>query len=80
MGTAEENKAVIHGNISYFGTYSFDPADGTVTLHVERSSSPNWIGTDQKRVITSLTGTELKWHNPAASTGGTADSVFKRGK
>ena len=77
-GTMEENKAVVQGNISYFGTYSVDEAEGTLTFHVERSSFPNWTGTDQKRLITSLTAQELKYTNPAASFGGTAELVWKR--
>jgi hypothetical protein len=80
MGTPEENKAILHGSLLLFGTYSLDEADGTLTLHMERSSFPNWNGTDQKRVITSLTANELKWHNPAASVGGTTETVWKRGK
>jgi len=79
-GTPEENKAIIHGSLSFFGTYSLDEADGTLTLHVERGSFPNWNGTDQKRMITSLTANELKWHNPGASAGGTTETVWKRGK
>jgi hypothetical protein len=78
MGTADENKAVVQGSIAYFGTYSLNEADGTLTLHIERSSFPNWDGTDQQRLIASLTATELKYTNPAASTGGTAELGWKR--
>src|SRR5262249_33313001 len=73
MGTADENKAVLQGSIAYFGTYSVNESDGTLTLHIERSSFPNWSGTDQKRLISTLTASELKYTNPAASVGGTAE-------
>src|SRR5262249_49722234 len=59
-GTADENKAAVQGSISYFGTYSVNEAEGTLTFHVERCSYPNWNGTDQLRLITSLTAQEFK--------------------
>jgi len=77
---ADENKAAVQGNIAYFGTYSVNEADGTLTLHVTRSSYPNWTGTDQLRQVTSLTAQELKYTNPSASFGGTAELVWKRVK
>jgi hypothetical protein len=79
-GTADENKAVVQGRISYFGTYSVNQADGTLMLHVERSSFPNWNGTDQQRLITSLSAQELKYTNPTASIGATAELTWKRMK
>ena len=79
-GTADENKAVAQGSIAYFGTYSVNEADGTLTFHIARSSFPNWTGTDQPRLITSLTAQELKYTNPSASIGGTAELVWKRVK
>jgi hypothetical protein len=79
-GTPDENKAVMQGSISYFGMYSVDEADGIVTLHIERCSFPNWTGTDQKRLIVSLTTEELKYKNPAASVGGTAELTWRRVK
>jgi hypothetical protein len=79
-GTPDENKAIVQGSIAYFGTYSVSEADDTVTLHIERSSFPNWNGTDQKRLIISLTPNEFKYTNPAASVGGTAELAWKRVK
>ena len=79
-GTADENKAIVQGSNAYFGTYSLNEADGTLTLHIERASFPNWAGTDQQRLIISLTATELKYTNPAASVGGTAELGWKRVK
>jgi hypothetical protein len=79
-GTADEIKAAAQGNIAYFGTYSVNEADGTLTFHITRCSYPNWKGTDQPRLITSLTAQELKYTNPSASVGGTAELVWKRVK
>ena len=65
-GTADENKAVVQGSIATFGTYSV--AGKELSLKIEQSTFPNWIGADQKRTI-AITGDELKWHNPAGSGG-----------
>jgi hypothetical protein len=66
--TAEENKAVVQGNISYFGTYTVDEAAKILIFHIESCSFPNWNGTDQKRSFRyhrGRTGVErccwLKW-------------------
>jgi Lipocalin-like domain len=79
-GSSDENKSIVQGSIAYFGTYTLDPADGTLTLHIDRSSFPNWNGTDIKRMITSLTTQELKYTNPAASVGGSAELAWKKVK
>jgi hypothetical protein len=79
-GTAEENKAVVQGSITYFGTYSVNEGVGALTLHIERSSFPNWNGIDQKRIIASLNAEELQYTNPTASVGGTAILAWKRAK
>jgi lipocalin-like protein len=74
-GTADENKAVVQGSIATFGTYSV--AGKELSLKIEHSTFPNWIGADQKRTI-AITGDELKWHNPAGSGGGVVELVLKR--
>ena len=38
--------------IGYFGTYSVNEADKSVTLSIERSTFPNWDGTDRKLLLT----------------------------
>ena len=81
-GTPEENKAVVHGTLCYFGTYSVIDADRTLNIHIESSSYPNWSGTNQNRFL-ALTGDEMNWTNPTASTGGpgfTGHTVWKRAK
>jgi hypothetical protein len=80
QGTSEENKAVVQGSIAYFGTYTVDEASKIITARIEGSTYPNFVGTDQKRLITSLTEDELKFINPAASAGGKLQLVWKRAK
>ena len=80
--TPAEIKTVVQGILCYFGTYSVSDADRSLNIHIERSSFPNWKGTDQKRFLT-LTEDEMKWINPTASTGGpgfTGHTVWKRVK
>ncbi len=43
--TPEENKAVAHGILCHFGTYTVNEADKTFTFKIERSSNPNQNGT-----------------------------------
>jgi hypothetical protein len=65
-GTADENKAVVSGSNAFFGTYTLNEGDKTLTMRVEGATYPNLEGTTQKRTITSLTaGDELTWTNPA---------------
>jgi len=80
QGTPEENKAVVQGSIAYFGTYSVNEGDKVITAQIEGSTFANLIGTDQKRLVTSLTADELKFINPAPSVGGTLELVWKRAK
>jgi hypothetical protein len=79
-GTADENKAIMAGFVGNFGTYTVNETDKTVTTRVEGGAFPNLIGVDQKRIILSLTADELKYANPATSTGMTAESIWKRVK
>ena len=78
--TPEEAKAIVSGAIGLAGTYTVDEASKTITLRVEGSSFPNQIGSDQKRVITSLTADELKFQNTTAITGGAIYYVLRRAK
>jgi len=79
-GTAEENRAILGGLVASFGTYTVNEAEKTVVTHVDGGAFPNLIGVDQKRMILSLTADELKYTNPATSTGTTAESIWKRVK
>lgn len=78
--TPEEAKAVVAGSIAYFGRYSIDEANKIVTVDLQGSTFPNQVGgtTDNKRVITSLTASELRFTNPASASGATIEVVLKR--
>jgi Lipocalin-like domain len=80
QGTAAENKAVMVGFVGNFGTYTVNEADKTITTHVEGGAFPNLVGADQKRIIVTLTADDLKYTNPATSTGMTAEATWKRVK
>jgi hypothetical protein len=77
--TPEENKAIVQGSLTHFGTLSVNAADKTFTFKIETATFPNWDGTEQKRPFT-VTGDELQYTVAAASGGGTATVVWKRAK
>jgi lipocalin-like protein len=79
-GTAEENKAILKGAVGSFGTYTVNEAEKTVVTTVEGSVFPNLVGVAQQRKIVTLNATELKYVNPATSTGTIAEAVWKRAK
>jgi hypothetical protein len=78
--TPEEGKAIVGGSISYFGTYTVDEGAKVITLRLDASSYPNLLGIDNKRSIISLTADELKYGNPAPTTGGKIEYAFTRAK
>ncbi len=52
-------------SISYFGTYTVDDADGSMTMHIDASSRAGAAGRDEKRLVT-LSGDELIVENREA--------------
>lgn len=80
-GTAEEYKTISHGVVAYFGTYTVNDGTHILTLHIERSSFPNWEGTDQRRKF-EFVGDELRY-TAESSTANAAEAavlVWKRTK
>ena len=76
--TAEEAAAIIGGSIAYFGTYSVDEAEKSLSVTLDGSTFPNLLGGPaQKRLITSLAN-ELKFANPRTPSGMTLQTVWKR--
>jgi Lipocalin-like domain len=81
QGTPDENKAVVQGSVSSFGTYSVNDADKTLTLQYEASSFPNLAGTQSTWSVT-IAGAEVKFSTTTstAGTGAGLDVVYKRAK
>jgi len=75
--TPEESQKIVHGSIAYFGSYTTNAADKSVTVNIEGATFPNWVGTSQKRSYV-ITGDEMKLFNPTASGGGSATVLMKR--
>ena len=80
-GTAEENKAVVVGSISLFGTYTVDETARAIIYKVESSTFPNWVGQEQVRPIDSITADELRHSNAGGSIAGAKTvNIWKRAK
>ena len=77
--TAEEAAAIVAGSIAYFGTYSVDEGERSLSVTLDGSTFPNILaGSVQKRLITSLDTNELKFANPRTPSGMTLQTVWKR--
>ena len=77
--TAEEAVAIVAGSIAYFGTYSVDEGERSLSVTLDGSTFPNILaGSVQKRLITSLDTNELKFANPRTPSGMTLQTVWKR--
>ena len=77
--TVEEAKAVVAGSIAYYGTYTVDEGTKTIVPKVEGSTFPNMVGTDQSRIVTSITADEMRFTNPKAPAG-VLEIVWRRAK
>ncbi len=75
---SEEIGGLAVESIAYYGTYTVNAAEKVVILHLDASTFPNQIGTDQKRTISFLTADELKYSHPAAMSGVQVHQVWKR--
>lgn len=72
LGRGETN------TIAYFGTYTINDADSTMTLHIDGSSRANADGRDLKRLVT-FSGDELITDTPPSSgRSGTVKLTWKR--
>jgi len=74
-GTAEENEAIVRGSIAFFGTYSVK--NGAIVQHIEGGTWPGWVGTDQKRTITSFANDQQTW-TTVPSFGGMSELRWSR--
>jgi hypothetical protein len=77
--TAEEAMAIMRDSIAYFGTYATDEASRSLVLNLVGSTYPNLLGGPvQRRIITSLTATELHFTNPRTPSGMILQTVWQR--
>jgi hypothetical protein len=76
--TPAEAMAIAAGSNALLGSYTVDGAARTVALHVEASSYPNEDGTDQVRVVKSISDTGMVLAIPVSSGGAAAELVLKR--
>jgi hypothetical protein len=77
MTTSEEDGLIVE-SIAYYGTYTVNEEVNVISLHLDASTLPNQVGTDQKRAITSLTADELQYSSPAAISGVEVHQVWRR--
>jgi hypothetical protein len=64
-------------NISYFGTYTVNAADSTITMHIGGSTHAKANGRDQKHPV-ALSGDELTVSNPTSASRGSIKLTWKR--
>jgi hypothetical protein len=75
---SEKGGGLIPESMAYYGTYTVNEAEKVIMLHLEASTFPNLVGTDQKRIIISLGADELEYTNPVAMRGLQVHQVWKR--
>ena len=78
--TPDQNKAIAQGIVAQYGSYTVDEPNQTIIVKIEGSSFPKFVGTEGKRVITSINENEFRSSNPATSTGTKAESTWRRVK
>lgn len=76
-GTDAENRAVVQGMLTEFGTFSLDQKNHVLIEHIVGCNFPNWNGTDV-RLSFDLKGDQLTFQNPAGPSGALAMTAFKR--
>lgn len=77
--TADENRKIIEGSVSHFGTYAVDPAGKAIVFHIQKSTFPNWDGDTQSRPFT-LVGDTLTYVTPGSFGYGASTVVWRREK
>ena len=79
-GTPDQNKAIAQGVVAMYGSFTVDEANKTIIVKFEGSSFAKFVGTEGKRLITSINDNEFQSTKPATSTGTKAESVWRRVK
>jgi hypothetical protein len=81
-GTDADNKAIVQGTLSLFGTYTVDEEKKTLTFNIIASTFPNQEGAAQTRTIDKLTADEFVNTNRGATRDGPAAAAnyYRRAK
>jgi hypothetical protein len=81
-GTDADNRAIVHGTLAQFGTYTVDEGKKTLTYHITASTFPNQAGVTQTRTIDLLTADEFRNTNPGVARDGpaVAANFYRRAK
>src|SRR6185503_13341601 len=77
--TPEEAQAIVTNSLAYYGTYMDDEKTKTIVPTVEGSTLPNMVGTDQIRVVTSITADQMIFINPKTPVG-VLEIVWRRAR
>jgi hypothetical protein len=67
--TLEESQKIVHGSMAYYGSYTINEAEKSITMQMEGATFPNWVGTTHKRLF-AISGDTLTVTNPTPSGGG----------
>jgi hypothetical protein len=68
QGTTDEYRNTVNGSVAVFGTYKLD--GDSLHFHIDGSTFPNWIGTDQTRYNVTVSNTKLEYTQLHPSAGG----------
>jgi Lipocalin-like domain len=81
-GTADENRTVVQGMFTAFGTYTVDEAGKAISQRMTASSFPNFDSTVQKLLVTALTDEVLTFNVPTPSAAGYVrlENAWKKAK
>jgi hypothetical protein len=80
VNRALEAKTIAVGSIAYYGTYTANEKDKTLSFELELTTFANQLGMEQKRTITSITEDEMHVRNSSVVGGGRIETVWKRVK
>ncbi|WP_270933454.1 lipocalin-like domain-containing protein [Falsiroseomonas oryzae] len=77
--TPEEAMTVVRDSIAYYGSYTVNEAAREFSLTLVGSTYTNLMGSaPQRRIITTLTPTDLAFSNPRTPSGVTLNTVWRR--
>lgn len=76
--TPEEAMAVASGALAYTGSYTVDEKTKTIIPIITMATFPNMVGTNQQRVVSEISDTEMKFTNPRTATGAVLNISWKK--